>query len=260
MKNVDFIKDGGYFFAVLVFLGVSVAGFLHFYKLGQIPAGVHIDEGSTAYNAFCICETGKDEHGTEYPLFFKAFGDYKNPVMIYVLAPVIKIFGMTNAVIRSPSAIFHMLASIAFFFLAYRLSHDKWISLGAAFVFSVLPWIFPVSRIMLCGFTAMLFFMIIGWLLLLRAFTGRSFISAVFAGLFFALAMYSTHSGRPVTAVMLICFVCAFNFLIVRRWKLFAAFVISYVICLMPMIVSVLGRPEALTNRFNAISVWSDSP
>lgn len=246
-----------YLFALLL---LAISLFLHFRQLGQIPAGIHIDESSTAYNALCIAETGMDEHGNKYPVFFKAFGDYKNPVMIYTLVPFIKIFGFTTTIIRSPSALFHILASIAFFFLAYKFSHNKWISLVGAFVFSMLPWIFPVSRIILCGFTAMLLFIILGWILIMKSFSSHSFLAAMLSGLFFALSMYSTHSGRPITAVILICFVPAYNTLILKRWKFFGVFLCSFVIFLIPMILFVLNTPEALTSRFNAISVWRDNP
>src|ERR1700749_196661 len=57
------------------------------------PPGFFIDESSVAYNAQLIAETRRDERGESWPLYFRAFGDYKNPVYVYLLAAV---FGGTG--------------------------------------------------------------------------------------------------------------------------------------------------------------------
>src|SRR5947209_2094309 len=50
------------------------------------PPGFYIDESSIAYNAHTISQTGRDEYGAAWPLYFRAFGDYKNPTFIYLVA------------------------------------------------------------------------------------------------------------------------------------------------------------------------------
>jgi len=55
--------------------------------------GFFIDESSIAYNALTISRTGLDEHGQRMPLYFRAFGEYKNPVYIYLLAALFRITG-----------------------------------------------------------------------------------------------------------------------------------------------------------------------
>src|ERR1043166_1964437 len=55
--------------------------------------GFFVDESSIAYNAWSIAQTGRGEHGITMPLYFPAFGEYKNPVYIYLLALVFKITG-----------------------------------------------------------------------------------------------------------------------------------------------------------------------
>ena len=61
--------------------------------LGATPPGLHVDEASVGYNAWTIAHHGVDEHGVHWPLFFEAFGEYKNPLYIYLLAGVFKLAG-----------------------------------------------------------------------------------------------------------------------------------------------------------------------
>src|SRR5215207_4370342 len=70
------------------------AGFA-FYARGAAttPPGFFIDESSIAFNAHTIAETGRDEHGESFPLYFRAFSDYKNPVYVYVLAALFRVTG-----------------------------------------------------------------------------------------------------------------------------------------------------------------------
>jgi predicted membrane-bound mannosyltransferase len=161
-------------------LGITCV--LHFWKIGLLPSGLYGDECSIAYNAYCIAETGADEYGTRYPVFFRGFDNYHDPVMVYSLVPLIKVFGLQESVARLPSAVFHILASVIFALLVQEYCRDRWISLACGFVFSVIPWAFPVSRTVSAGYTPMLFGMVAGWLWLLKAFGERSHGYAVAAG------------------------------------------------------------------------------
>lgn len=53
------------------------------------PPGFYIDESSISYNALLIARTGHDEYGKPWPLYFRAFGDYKNPTYIYLLSLIV---------------------------------------------------------------------------------------------------------------------------------------------------------------------------
>ncbi len=257
MKNINSTKI--LFYAVAgVFLLISA--FLHFWRIGEHPPGLHVDEGSIAFNALCIADTGKDEHGAVCPVFFKCFGDYKNPVSIYVLVPIVKVFGYSKVALRFPSAFFLILASIAVFFLSKKYCRNNWIALASAFVFSLLPWAFPISRINICGFTVMLLCLAAGMTLLFKAISRESYPLAMLSGLIFAISMCSTHSGRPVSAIILICYTLAFCFSIYKRWRPFFVFTVALFLFMLPVIIYVLGNYSAITSRFNEISVWKDNP
>lgn len=246
-------------FCSTALLLLVLTGFLHFFRIGEVPNGFFADEVSIGYNAFCIAETGTDEYGIKCPVFFKCFDNYHEPVMIYTIVPMVKLFGLEKWVVRVPSAVFHLLASLAFFFLAAKYVRNRWICLYGGFVFSILPWVFPISRVGIGGYMAMLLGMAAGWYFLMKAFGQRAFYFAVLSGIFWAFAMYAHNIGRPMTVVILACFVLALNVLLIRRWKIFAVFLASYAISLIPMIVAVVNNPESMTKRFSTLSVWAGS-
>ncbi len=230
--------------------------FLHFWKLGTAPRGFFMDEASAAYNAYCIANTGADEYGMRHPVFFRCFDNYQDPVMIYSLAPLVGAFGLTQGVARFPSALFQILAAATFGFLVYEYCRNRWLSLLGAVVFALVPWAFPVSRGISSGYTAMLFGMNLGWLCFLIALRRKSHRYAALAGIAWAFAMYAHNVGRPVTAVWLIGFGLALNRLLMKRWRIWLSFSFSFLLGLLPMIISVLRSPESLTTRFRYIGIF----
>ncbi len=233
--------------------------FSHFWNLNDVPSGIYVDESSLAYNSFCIARTGADEHGIRYPVFFLCFGNYQDPVMAYVDAALVTIFDFEKWVIRLPSGLFHVLAAIVFFFLASKFTRYKMICMTGAFVVSVLPWLFPLSRTGIGGYMPMVFGIIVGCYSLFEAFGKRSIMWAIMAGISWAFTMYAHQIGRPMTAVILLCFVLSFNVLIVKRWKTASIFLFILIAALIPMAVYVYHTPASMTSRFNAIAVWREA-
>ena len=232
--------------------------FLHFWKIGGIPPGFYWDESSIGYNAYCIATTGADEYGVKFPLFFRCFDNYHDPVMIYFLAPFVKVFGLEKGVVRFPSAFFYVLAAVAFAVLSWEYTKDWRVAVIGGFVFSVQPWGFPVSRSMMSGYSAMLFGMCLGWFSILKAFREGSKRWAVISAAGWAFAMYSHNIGRPMTALTLICFGLACGGLVIRRWRITLTFCATFVVSLVPLVIHSLKSTRSLTNRFNAIKVWRD--
>lgn len=257
MVTVKNIKRPYFITATLALFAISA--FLHFWRFPEIPNGFFYDEAAEGYNAYCIAVSGKDEYGIHHPMFFRSFDNYLDPVIVYVLAPMVKIFGLEKWVVRLPGNIFLFLAAIAFFFLAIKYVKNIWICLAGSFVFSVLPWVFPLSRTGIGGYMPMLLGIIGGVYFLVDSLGKKSRISAVLAGVFWAFAIYSHHIGKPMAVVILACVALSFNVLIVRRWKVLAVFLISLATCLSPMIISVLMNPLSVTSRFSQVGVWNGS-
>ena len=84
--------------------------------MADTPHDLYVDEVSIGYNAYSILKTGKDEHGQSFPIFLKAFEEYKLPVYIYLTTVSEAIFGKTPFAVRFPSALFGTL-SVAIFIL-----------------------------------------------------------------------------------------------------------------------------------------------
>lgn len=263
MDVKNYIRLDKRFFIIVAFSLLLISSFLHFWKISEIPNGFFVDESLIGYNAWSALETGGDESGYEYPMFFNHTKSYiftsPDPVVIYFLAPMVKVFGLEKWVVRFPCAFFLLLSSAAFYFLAKKYVGNRWLCLAGAFVYSILPWSFPLSRIGIGGHMHLLFGIVAGTYFLIDAIGRKSKISAILAGLLYSFAMYSQNPGRPIVASMVLCFIFALNVLLLRRWKVFAIFIMTYVLCLLPMIYIAFSNPKSMTSRFSSISAWSDN-
>ena len=225
-----------------------------------MPGGFYADESAIGYNAWCLAETGADEYGTPHPLFFRCFDNYHDPVMVYLLAPLVRWFGLSIALVRLPSALFHVAAAVAFYFLAREYVRNRWIALFGAALCATIPWLFTVSRFINAGYTPMVFGMVMGWVFLLKMLRRRSPACAVLAALSWTLAMYAHNIGRPMSALYLLCFGLVFHGALLRRWRLTLLFGTTLLLAMVPMMVSVASSSASLTTRFGTLAVWKDDP
>ncbi len=101
-------------FLVLI---IVIAALVRFIAIGDNPPSLNWDEVSHGYNAYSILKTGKDEWGKSFPTIFRAYGDYKLPVYIYLTAITESLFGLNAFAVRLPS----VLAGIATVIFTYLL-------------------------------------------------------------------------------------------------------------------------------------------
>ena len=121
---------------------------LRFWRLGEVPAGFNADEAVIGYDAYSISQTGKDQWGNSWPLLrFKSFGDEKLPVQIYLVAGVVKIFGLNEWSVRFPIALTGSLSILAVFWLTKLLFKNYQLALLSALLLAVSPWHLFASRI-----------------------------------------------------------------------------------------------------------------
>ena len=238
-----------------------VTSILHFWRIGSAPPGFYGDEAAHAYNAYCIALTGADEHGIPYPVFFRGFGNYEcDFMMVYPKTPLVAAFGLQKWAARTPDALMDILASIVFALLVLEYCPNRWLSVASGFCFSVVPWLFAMSRTATGGYTALILGLTSGWLLTLIAFRKQSYGCAILSGVAWAFAMYSYSVGRPMTVLLLICFGVSYFRELKTHWKVGLVLVVSWVGCLAPLIVAVARTPEVLTSRFQTVSVFQDNP
>ena len=225
---------------------------IQFVALRTNPPGFFLDESSIAYNAHTISQTGRDEHDEAWPLFFRAFGEFKNPVYIYLLAGVFRVAGPGIVAARALSATLGLLTIVCLGLLAFRITQNR----GVALLFSLLvlftPWTFELSRLVLevaiYPFAVALFLLAV-WSAAGKT-TWRATQICALAGTL-ALLTYSYSIGRlfgPLLALGLLVFVNRRRLLgLVLTW-------IAFAVTLIPLFVFQARNPGALTGRFQYLS------
>src|SRR5438876_847605 len=135
-------------FSRIIVLAVGIlAAISYFHRVPENPPGFYIDEASIAYNAYTISLTGRDEYGERWPLYFRAFGEYKNPVYIYLLAALFRVFGPSVWLARSLSAVAGCAAALLLGLLAGRITSQRRVGIIVAVTALLTPWLFEVTRL-----------------------------------------------------------------------------------------------------------------
>ena len=225
---------------------------VQFAALRTNPPGFFLDESSIAYNAHTIAQTGRDEHGEEWPLFFRAFGEFKNPVYIYVLAAVFRLTGPGIVAARVLSAMLGLLTIALLGSLAFRITQSRGTALLLSLLVVFTPWTFELSRLVLevaiYPFAVVLYLLAV-WKAAGKARWGATQICGLAGTL--ALLTYSYSIGRlfaPLLALGLIVFVNRRRFLgLILTW-------IAFAVMLVPLFVFQARNPGALTGRFHYLS------
>jgi 4-amino-4-deoxy-L-arabinose transferase-like glycosyltransferase len=241
-----------YRFSVL-FIVVLVGGaVLYTYRITHNPAGFFVDESSIAYNAHTISQSGQDEFGNSWPLYFRAFGDYKNPVYVYLLALLFKAAGPSILTARLLCALSGLAAAALLGLLATRISGRRGVGLIVSVSALLTPWLFEISRV---SMEVALYPFVLGLFLLgvHRASTKPLWNWTNVLGLSATLVLltYTYSIGRllaPLLALGLVLFVTR------ARWRRILQIWILYALSLIPLFVFQRNHDEALTGRFKLIS------
>jgi 4-amino-4-deoxy-L-arabinose transferase-like glycosyltransferase len=195
-------------YIIILFLIVFIGSLLRLYRLGNIPVGLEWDEVGLGYDAYSILKTGRDQFGIFLPNSFRSLDDYKPPLYVYSAIPGIAIFGLTEFATRLPSAIFGIAAVILVYLLVLLLfenqnvKYKQLISLFSSLFLAVSPWHLQFSR---AAFETNLsvtvtLSAVICFLYGIRGHIKTYYLSAFF----FGLALFSYHSTRVVTPILLI--------------------------------------------------------
>ncbi|HKP02645.1 MAG TPA: glycosyltransferase family 39 protein [Chthoniobacterales bacterium] len=142
------VKNANRWLAVLLALALVAAG-LCFVRITKNPPGFYIDESSVAYNAHTIARSGCDENGVRWPLYFRAFGDFKNPVYVYLLAGLFRLTGPSILVARLLSGISVVAAAVTLGWLALRLTRTRAAALLAVIFALITPWFFELGHVVM---------------------------------------------------------------------------------------------------------------
>jgi hypothetical protein len=216
------------------------------------PPGFYIDESSIAYNALNVGQSGRDEHGEAWPLYFRAFGDYKNPTYVYLLAAVFRVTGPSMTAARMLSAVLGASAALLLGLLALRLTRSPEAGVVVACSALLTPWLYESSRLVF-EVAAYPLACVLFLLALRRASKKERWAAPDVLAVACALALltYTYSVGRllaPLLAAGLAFFVTRRNLArVLLTWA-------AYAVTLAPLLVYSLRRPGALAGRFSLIT------
>lgn len=242
------------FFLVLIILITVIT---RYYKLGDIPSGLYLDEAEMGYNAYSILKTGRDEFGKPFPLVFRSFADFKTPVYVYSIVPLIPIFGLSKYTVRFPSFFFGVFTIIIFYLLVRKIAPEKYsnsLSLISAFLLAISPWHILFSRTAFeCNIA--LFFLASGIYLFYKGLKSPAFL--LFSSLFIALAILSYHAQRIITPLLIVALAVKHKQILFSKTHikfLLAAMLLGFII-LIPTL-SIAFTPGFLA-RANGLNIFS---
>ena len=227
--------------------------------LGDSPPGTHIDEASIGYNAWALAHNGVDEHGAAHPLFFEAFGEYKNPVYIYALAGVLRVLPLTATIERLPAAGFGLAATVLVAMTAWTMSkHSRAVTLASLIIAALTPWLIVESRV---GFEVISMVVLLTaalWCLVraTSAVDGRWWFLA--AGCALAVAIFAYTTARLGIGLLAIAVIVAFarhGGRHRRWWWMLPPIAVGYSV----LVAWALAHPGALTARFDVVGITADA-
>ena len=226
--------------------------------LSTTPSGLYADEASIGYNAWSIAHFGVDEHGASLPLFFQAFGEWKNPVYIYALVPFVWLFGLTTAVVRTPAALFGIVTAIALAGFARRATGSKGVALATLLVAGATPWLSLQSRVAFEVPSMVTCLALMLWCLAraAEASAGRRWFG--FSGLALGLGVFAYTVGRLEGALLAAAVVLCFGGW--RRLRRFDAFIALVAAAYLLLALWAMRHPGQLTFYFNSISIAAGHP
>ena len=233
----------------------ALACFLHFYHIDRLPMGFYIDESSIGYNAYLISRTGADEHGVHWPLFFEAFGEYKNPLYIYALAGFYRLLGFSEWTTRALSACAWLVGSFYLFLLCRRLFNAPMTRLYVAIVISFTPWLFSLSRI---SFELIALYPLLALHLyaVRRGFGESSRPWVVLSGASMGMCVYAYTTFRLLAPLYCVAVLICYGARRFRAAQLL--FSLGAAACVIPFAVYALTHFGNLSSRFNLITYIHD--
>jgi hypothetical protein len=238
--------------------GAMLVSMLYLWVTPTNPPGFYRDEAAIALNASTIADSGRDEFGARFPLYFESFEDWKSPLYVYVLAGVFTVTGPSDTVARATSGVLMLAAVLLLGLLAYRLTRSGVVAAAVVALASLNPWLYEVSRLVF-DVTA-LPLLIVLYLLAVQRVADRprwAIGDGVLIGLPLMLILFAYAGGR-LLAVLFAAGLLVF----VRRARV-PGLVAAYAVLGVGLgtLASYAARhPGALTARAESVSFFGDEP
>lgn len=221
-------------YLILLFCIVLLGTILRIFYLGKTPNSLEWDEVALGYDAYSILKTGKDQFGKFLPNNFRSLDDYKPPLYVYLTIPSVAIFGLSEFSTRLPSAIFGIFAIILTYLLCLELfksqsnQNKQAVALISSLFLAISPWHLQFSR---AAFETNLSVTVTlaAVVCFLKSISSSRKIYFLFSAFFFGLALFSYHSTRVVTPLILLFLLLTFKKQL-PKLKYLAGFFIIYAV------------------------------
>ncbi len=211
---------------------------LRIHNLTGNPAGFFCDEASIGYNAYTMLTSGKDEFGSLYPVFFRAFGEYKPPFYIYLAVPSIAIFGLNEFAVRLPAVIVGSLTPLALYLLA-KLFFKKKTSLLITLTLAISPWHIHLTRIALDGFSLWIIFTILELYYFYKAQKTNNKFIYYLSYIFFAFNFYTYRASWLINLLLRIALLIKHRRNIMSQKSIHLAGIIISLVVLIPFLIHI---------------------
>ncbi len=230
-----------------------LALFLRLYKLNQLE--LFGDELDVGYHAYSLWLTGRDYRGQKWPVYIHSFSEWRAPLLMYVTAPFVGIFGLNEWGVRLPVVFFGILDIIFLALFVWELSRKKELALVSAFLLAVTPWHIHYSRAAF-EVTLLLFLLLAGSWALLRGWRQRQKALFWLAGLAFVLTFYTYSTANLFTPLLLLGIAIIYFSKIKPQFTFWIKWSLVMAILIVPLFWMVIKGPAA--GRFELISIFHD--
>jgi len=225
-------------------------------RLGYSPIYLAHDEAIYALCAHAIATTARDVNGHLLPLYFYIGGNFwDTPIGIYSMALFLKVFGVSESIIRTPSAVIGTLDVVLVYFVARRLFASRLQGATAAALLALTPAHFIHSRLATDHIYVLPF--VLGWLLCLIAFCDRQRAGALFAGgSLLGVGVYTyLASVVLMPAYLLVTFIVLY-----RRYGMtprpFLVAIAGFAWPLIPLVPWLLSHPTQYADHLRMYSLY----
>lgn len=233
-----------------------MASIVRLWNLGGVPPHLRNDEAALGYNAYSILKTARDEHGEFLPLIFQSFGDWKMGLYIYLVAPVVAIFGLNELSIRLPSAVSGIISVWLFYEVTLQIFANRKLALISGAVFALSPLYITFSR-GAWEVNVSLSFTLAAVLFFLKAVNSKSRL-VLLSAFFFGLTLLTSHTAKLTTPTIAGILVLAY-FRQLRKisMRIIGSSILIGIIFTLPIALSFL---EGKVARITTLSIFSYYP
>lgn len=241
----------------LLLIVLFLAALLRLWDLGGVQSGFFRDEAAIGYNAYSIWQTGADEFGYKMPIVFRSFEVFFLPAYLYLTAPIVGIFGLTEFNTRVLSAISGIVLIFLTYLIVLELFRKPKMALLTSLLLTIAPWHIFYSRGAFEGNLGLTIFAG-GFLFWIKFLSKKRWQHFLLSLILFVFSMYCYQAERLV--VPLFGLVAAMTF---RKelWKLKRKLIFPIIIAviLLSPLLSLSLQPGGYHRAFG-VSVFKQHP